>query len=93
LTGPSLRPIFAFASKSHLQGTGVETSMYVCICRAIREREVDAAVRAGARRPSDIFRACGTRPQCGTCACDMRQRIAQTTAHERSIQQTVMASD
>ena len=28
--------------------------MYVCICRAIREREVDAAVRAGARRPSDV---------------------------------------
>ena len=53
--------------------------MYVCICRAIREREVDAAVRAGARRPSDVFRACGTRPQCGTCACDMRQRIADTT--------------
>ena len=67
--------------------------MYVCICRAIREREVEAAVRAGARRPSDIFRACGTRPQCGTCACDMRQRIADTTAHERSIQQTVMAAD
>ncbi len=67
--------------------------MYVCICRAIREREVEAAVRAGARRPSDVFRACGTSPQCGTCACDMRQRITDTTARERSIQQTVMAAD
>ena len=25
--------------------------MYLCICRAIRERDVDAAVRAGACRP------------------------------------------
>jgi len=73
--------------------SGAETSMFVCICRAIRDREVDAAVRAGARRPADVFRACGTSPQCGTCACDMRQRIAETSAGERSIQQTVMAAE
>jgi bacterioferritin-associated ferredoxin len=40
-----------------------------------------------------VFRACGTSPQCGTCACDMRQRIADTAARERNIQQTVMAAD
>jgi bacterioferritin-associated ferredoxin len=31
--------------------------MFICICQAIRERDVDAAVRAGPRRPADIFRA------------------------------------
>jgi bacterioferritin-associated ferredoxin len=67
--------------------------MYICICRAIRDREVDAAVRAGARRPADIFRACGKSPQCGSCACDMRERIADTMSQERSIQQTVLAAD
>lgn len=67
--------------------------MYICICRAIRDREVDAAVRAGARRPVDVFRACGKSPQCGTCACDMRERIAHTIAAERSVQQTVLAAD
>jgi len=36
--------------------------MYLCVCRAIRERDVDAAVRAGARRPVDVFRACGKNP-------------------------------
>jgi len=49
--------------------------MYVCVCQAIRERDVDAAVRGGAQRPSDVFRACGKAPQCGGCAADMRQRI------------------
>jgi bacterioferritin-associated ferredoxin len=49
--------------------------MYLCVCRAIREREVDAAVRAGARRPVDIFRACGKSPQCGGCAPELRKRI------------------
>jgi bacterioferritin-associated ferredoxin len=56
--------------------------MYLCICTAIRERDVDAAVRAGARKPSDVFRACGKSPQCGTCACDLRERIAQTSREE-----------
>jgi bacterioferritin-associated ferredoxin len=67
--------------------------MYICICKAIREREVDAAVRAGARRPADVFRACGKSPQCGTCACDMRDRIAHAIAHERSVEQTLLAAD
>ncbi len=71
---------------------GTPLGMYICICKAIREREVDAAVRAGARRPSDVFRACGKSPQCGTCACDMRERIAHTIAHERTTQ-TLLAAD
>ena len=71
----------------------VEKFMYLCICRAIRERDVDAAVRAGARKPSDVFRACGKSPQCGTCACDLRERIAQTIAIEEARQPVLMAAD
>ncbi len=67
--------------------------MYICICKAIREREVDAAVRAGARRPADVFRACGKSPQCGTCACDMRDRIAHAITRERAVEQTLLAAD
>jgi bacterioferritin-associated ferredoxin len=67
--------------------------MYVCICRAIREREVDAAVRAGARRPVDVFRACGKSPQCGGCAYDMRQRINETIAREQAAAPTLLAAD
>jgi bacterioferritin-associated ferredoxin len=68
-------------------------SMYICICRAIRERDVDAAVRAGARRPAEVFRACGKAPQCGSCACDMRQRISDTIAQEQAAPQMLMAAD
>jgi bacterioferritin-associated ferredoxin len=67
--------------------------MYLCICRAIRERDVDAAVRAGARKPADVFRAYGKSPQCGTCACDLRERIAQTIAIEETRQPVLMAAD
>ena len=67
--------------------------MYICICQAIRDRDVDAAVRAGARRPADVFRACGKAPQCGSCACDMRRRIGETAAAEASAAPTLLAAD
>lgn len=67
--------------------------MFICICQAIREREIEAAVRAGARRPAEVFRACGKAPQCGSCACDMREHIAHTIARENGAQQDVLAAD
>jgi bacterioferritin-associated ferredoxin len=67
--------------------------MYICICRAIRERDVEAAVRAGARRPVEVFRACGTQPQCGNCVGHMRERIGTTICDERASPQTLMAAD
>ncbi|WP_414709777.1 (2Fe-2S)-binding protein [Reyranella sp.] len=67
--------------------------MYICVCRAIRDRDVEAAVRAGARRPVDVFRAAGYSPQCGGCASDMRKRIDQTIATEQAAPQTLLAAD
>lgn len=67
--------------------------MYLCICRAIRERDVDAAVKAGARRPADVFRARGQSPQCGSCTCDIRERIDQTIAREEASAPALLAAD
>lgn len=49
--------------------------MFICNCNGIREREVRAAIEAGAARPAEIFRACGARPQCARCVCEMKQMI------------------
>lgn len=51
--------------------------MYVCNCNGIREREVRAAIEAGASRPVDVFRARQCQPQCAKCVCDMRDMIEQ----------------
>jgi bacterioferritin-associated ferredoxin len=51
--------------------------VYVCNCNGIRERQVHSAIAAGAQRPAEIFKACGTKPQCARCVCDMR-RMLQT---------------
>ena len=49
--------------------------MYVCICNALRDRELKAAAEAGGRNVADVFKACGRRPQCGKCLPDVAQMI------------------
>ena len=51
--------------------------MYVCNCNGIREREVRAAIAAGASRPVEVFKARGCQPRCARCVCDMREMIGQ----------------
>ena len=53
-------------------------SVYVCNCNGIRERQVRAAIEAGARRPADVFRAHGCKVQCARCVCEMREMIDQS---------------
>ena len=50
-------------------------SVYVCNCNGIREREVRAAIAAGASRPAEICRHKGCQAQCAKCVCEMRQMI------------------
>jgi len=48
--------------------------MYVCICNALKDRELAAASK-GARTVAEVFRACGKRPQCGKCLPDVAEMI------------------
>lgn len=48
--------------------------MYVCICARVREGEVRAAIRCGARSEESVGDACGAGTGCGTCLdriCDL----------------------
>ena len=49
--------------------------MYLCNCNGIRQRDAYAAVCAGARKPAEVFRHCGAKPQCAKCVCDLRRMI------------------
>jgi len=51
--------------------------MYICICNALRDKELSAA-SSGARTVADVFRRCGRRPQCGKCLTDVAQIIDDT---------------
>ncbi|HEY5721355.1 MAG TPA: (2Fe-2S)-binding protein [Allosphingosinicella sp.] len=50
--------------------------MIVCVCNALRERDVRAAARGGASCPSSAYAALGRRPRCGQCFPFARQLIA-----------------
>jgi len=52
--------------------------VYVCNCNGIRERQVRAAIEAGASRPAEVFRAHGCKVQCARCVCEMREMIDQS---------------
>lgn len=41
--------------------------MVVCICNALRERDVREAARHGARSPAKAYSALGCKAQCGQC--------------------------
>lgn len=50
--------------------------MVVCVCNAIREKDVRAAARAGHASPCSAYAAMGMRARCGQCVPFARQIIA-----------------
>lgn len=42
--------------------------MYVCICRAVTEKHIETAVKAGARHLRDLRTELGIIEDCGRCA-------------------------
>ena len=51
--------------------------MYVCVCRAVTERQIGEAVRAGVRTFKDLQRTLGVASECGQCAAAARQCLEQ----------------
>jgi len=50
-------------------------AMIVCVCNAIREREVRQAARQGASCPTSAYRCFGAKPRCGQCFSFAREII------------------
>lgn len=48
--------------------------MYVCICNALKDRQLSAAA-AAAKNVGEVFRRCEARPQCGKCLPDVAKMI------------------
>jgi bacterioferritin-associated ferredoxin len=52
--------------------------VYVCNCNGLRQRDVHAAIEAGADRPAEVFRRHRCQAQCAKCVCELRQMIEQS---------------
>ena len=57
-----------------------ELSMVVCVCNALRERDVREAARGGARSACQAYRALGCQAKCGNCVPFAREIIEQEGA-------------
>lgn len=51
--------------------------MVVCVCNAIRERDVREAARAGCTDPLKAYASMGRRPRCGQCLSFARELMSQ----------------
>ena len=58
--------------------------MYVCVCKAVTERQVRQAVNNGAQSLKDLRRELGVTSDCGQCAACARQCLEELNGHSKS---------
>jgi len=47
----------------------------LCVCQSVTDREVEAAIRDGARSLADVSNVCGAGTDCGCCRGAIEQRL------------------
>jgi bacterioferritin-associated ferredoxin len=64
---------------------GGNEAVWICLCNALADTRIIEVVADGARRPRDVYAACGCRAQCGGCAKAVLRLIheVRATASER----------
>jgi len=58
--------------------------MFVCNCNGIRCKQVDEAIRAGARKPQAVHAHHGCDVQCARCLPEIAARIRKVRAEEKA---------
>ena len=54
--------------------------MYVCVCRAVTDRQIFQAARQGAKNLKDLKRDLGVASECGLCASCAKQCLREAQA-------------
>ena len=49
--------------------------MIVCLCHAVRDRELDSAIADGAESVEEVGRQCGAGTGCGACIPEIEDRL------------------
>ena len=56
--------------------------MYVCLCKAVSDSDIQQALNNGAQNLQQISRQLGVGQQCGQCVCQARELIAEHHAKQ-----------
>ena len=59
--------------------------MYLCICNAITDGEVERAVAQGCESVGEVFRHLGERPNCGRCVPEICRTVQQAQSMAASL--------
>ena len=62
--------------------------MYVCLCKAVTDRQIKETVLSGAGTFRDVRRELGVATQCGKC-CQMAKSIVETTVRNAQFEPAV----
>ncbi|MBN34818.1 MAG: ferredoxin [Rhodospirillaceae bacterium] len=54
--------------------------MYICNCNGINQRQVQAALEAGAARYKEVLAYHGCMPQCGKCQAEIEEALSSRKA-------------
>lgn len=49
--------------------------MYICLCRVVTRKVIEAAIQAGARTVEDVARQSGAGTECGKCRRNISKLI------------------
>jgi bacterioferritin-associated ferredoxin len=72
MPGLTLAPDF----ENHYQNSG-RAFMYVCICKAVTERAVKAAIAGGAGSVDEVGRCTGAGTDCGSCRLKIARELSR----------------
>lgn len=51
--------------------------MYICICNAVSDTRINAAIAKGNTCACAVYKECGVRPQCGKCKETIEEMISE----------------
>ncbi|WP_305908838.1 (2Fe-2S)-binding protein [Methylomarinum sp. Ch1-1] len=59
--------------------------MYVCVCKAVTDNQLQAAMNEGLCSRRQLFESFGVGSACGKCNKEIRELINQQTEHKLTI--------
>ena len=66
--------------------------MIVCLCEGVRDRQIRAACREGARGSGAVKKACGAGTGCGQCQAQIECTVEVEGAHEDAPRRTLVGA-
>ncbi len=57
--------------------------MIVCSCHSVTDREIERAVRSGARTPCQVAEMCGAGSSCGGCRETVHELLSEAHGERR----------